>query len=211
MFRAYYKGVRDWDFSQFGKHKIIDEHLINIANDVVKMLEQGKTAKEIESVLYQEYYGFEEGKRFIEITDNYIVLSNDLEEEIKIVLIDFEKELKEIEQKLEEWLSQYSENQKFIVYYNRWQDGGHSGVLEAVALDGVYEETIHDVYITTNKEGIRKIYRDWADYIFDTENWGTGDRFDCDYRNEKDEAYFELKTEFKNFGKETIIIYPVRG
>jgi len=210
MFKTYYKGMRDWDFSQFSKHKIRDDGLIEIAEDVVKMLEEKKTLKEIENILYQEYFGFEEGERFIEINDNYVVLSNDLGEEIKIVLIDFEKELNEIKQKLEKWLSQYSENQKFLVYYDRWQNGGHSAILEAVALDGVYEETIHDVYITTNKEGVRKIYEDWADYIFDSEDWDTEDRFSCDYRNEKDETYFELKTEFRGFGKETITIYPVR-
>ena len=137
MFRLYYQTLRDFNFSYFNEHQIIDNDLVEIAKDVKKMLEAGKTVEEVEKILYKEYYGFEEGERFIEIEDKTIILRNEIGEAVKILLIDFEKELEKIEKELKEWLYQYSVRQIFEVSYNRWQDGGFSWIIDEVAIGEV--------------------------------------------------------------------------
>jgi len=180
MLRMYFDSYRGWGFSILKEHEMIDKNLVKIAKDVKKMLEEGKTVEEVEKILFEEYYGFEEGDYRIEKEYKTIILTNRIGEAVKILLVDIDKKLEEIEKEFKKWINKYPFYQKFEVYYDRWQDGGFIGTIEEVANGNVEEITIHDVKIETGKEGVKAIFEDWRDYISNSDDWDPEISFYCE-------------------------------
>jgi hypothetical protein len=207
MLGMYFEAYRDWGFASYKEYKMLDRDLVKIAKEVRKMLEEGKKVEEVEKILYEEYYGFEEGDYSFEKEDKAIILSNRIGEAVKIVLIDFEKELEKIEKELKEWLYQKPPRQIYEVYYNNWREGGFSGIIEEVALGEVEELTVDDVKIETAMDGVKAIFEEWSTYILDSEDWKSGDRF----YYEKTEDSFKLILELSDLWTEEIEIKVKEG
>ena len=185
MLGMYFEAYRDWGFASYKENKMIDKTLVKIAKDVRKMLERGKKIEEVEKILYAKYYGFEEGDYTIEKEYKTIILRNTLGEGVKIILVDFDKEFAKYERKLKKWLDKYLFNQKFEVYYNRWEDGGFIGTMEKIAIGNIEEISEGNIKVETDKDGVKTIFEDFSKYIFNSDNWDPGIEFYCKAKGDK--------------------------
>jgi preprotein translocase subunit YajC len=114
----------------------------------------------------------------------------------------FRKGFKEIGKKLIEFIK---DGDKFIVFYNRWNDGGLIGAIEEISKGEVRElDSLGNVVeIELDRDGVIKIFKEFVSYIMDSEEWGNNDYYGGWIDENGD---FVLYMEFPYYGVERVII-----